>query len=631
MTVETGSPMSKRTQFRTRRAAWPLAALMVIGMARCRAPQEQRRFLIASDLVFEAAADAEERFTAMLAGGNSELAAVLKRDEINTLIPGKKWTGRVREKDVSRQALFSVDNMRIACKMAVARPQRFHFSIYHPHGSSLSYLIHLERRGKKELVFQERLERERFLSSSIELPASPGTCGIILETRGRGVGAWVNPQLVEVKAEPRIVVIIIMDAVRADHTSPYGYPRGTTPQLQLLAADSRVFRNAYSTSSWTLPAHVSLFSGKDVLGHGVQGPSDRIGEGYPLLAEAFQKHGFITAAFTGGGFVGDHFGFHRGFQVYSNRPGGVFLRNSSSWVLENFKGFAEAFWGRDMFIFLHTYQAHAPYNFPNEFKTAINPGLRANALGPGNFLKDRKSEYFKPIAAEDRQTLVDLYDTAIFYLDKTLVAGVVGYLKEKGAYKRSTIVVASDHGEEFYEHGGWEHGHSLYNEIIRIPLVIKFPENRDAGSDDGLVSIADIPAMLLERCGLGAALDLFPAVPTGKDRVLALLFPVSPVIAHIPPKVSFVDRRFHFIHNIIDRNALAVFSPPPRNLEPYELYERGDVKEVNNLVGRRPAVLKEYHARLRDLLRRLRQMSQAGRELDKALEDELKSLGYLRD
>lgn len=615
----------------TLRLALPLAAWTVIGMAGCRGAAEHPRGLIGADLAIEAAADVEERFAALLAEGGSKLAAVLKREEINTLIPGKKWSGRVRLEDISRQALFSVDDMSIACTAAVGRGQHFHFSIYHPGNSALTYRVHLERGKKRDLLFRKRLESERFFSTRIELPASPRQCRIVLETRGRGIGAWVNPQFVAAGKKPRIVVVIVLDAVRADHTSLYGYARGTTPHLRRLAADARVFRNAYSTSAWTLPAHVSLFSGQDVLGHGVLGPADRIGAEVPLLAEAFQKHGFVTAAFTGGGFVADHFGFHRGFQVYSNRPGGVFLRNASSWVLRNFKEFADSFRGQDLFVFLHTYQAHAPYNFPGKFRTAINPDLRANALGPGNFLRDRKSEYFKPIAAEDRQTLVDLYDTAICYADRTLVGGVIGYLKERGDYERAAIVVTSDHGEEFYEHGGWEHGHSLYNEVVRIPLAIKFPGRRRAGADESLVSIADIPALIMEPCGLGASRGLFPAATAGRDRVLALSLPVSPVIEHVPAKVSFVDRRFHFIHNIIDRGALAVFVPPPRNLEPFELYERGDANETNNLAGRRPAALKEFHALLRDHLRRLRRLRQAGRTLDESLQDELKSLGYLRD
>ncbi|MCP5051868.1 MAG: sulfatase-like hydrolase/transferase, partial [bacterium] len=259
---------------------------------------------------------------------------------------------------------------------------------------------------------------------------------IIFKTRGQGIGAWVNPRLHTVKPKPRVFVIMVLDTLRYDHTSAYGYHRRTTPNLEQLAKDGTRYDRAYSSTSWTLPSHVSLFSGKDISQHGVMGPGDSISTDYPLLAEIFQHHGFLTAAFTGGGFVEDSYGFHRGFQYYSNAPGNVFSMNSAERVLNHFKNYIQRFWGNDLFIFLHTYQIHAPYKAPRKYIDQINKNLEGNLLGMGNYLK-QKHELFKPLPETDRQRLIDLYDASILYTDETLIGGVISLLKEKGVYDSS--------------------------------------------------------------------------------------------------------------------------------------------------------------------------------------------------
>jgi|GEM_PF-6903450 len=540
-----------------------LVGLLLVAGVCCRR-QPVPGGLAASAISIAAPAGAEKRLGELRAG-DPDLAGVLRTGTINTLLAENPWAGRIRENGVSQQALLFVDDMSARWNLGRSGKRRLAFSIFHPAGSQLSYRVHFESRGRKWLAYELNATRRQLAHGAVDMDPSWKDLRVTLETRGRGIGAWVNPRFIANGKRPRVFVVIVLDSVRADHTSLHGYARDTTPAWAALGRDGRVFRRAYSTSSWTLPAHVSLFSGRDLPDHRVLGPTDRIGEDYPLLAEVFQKNGFATAAFTGGGFVDAQFGFHRGFQVYSNRPGGVFLMDSAERVLSHFRNFAEQHWGENLFVFLHTYQAHAPYKFPSRFKPAINPGLKRNLLGPANFLGDRKSACFRELAAADRQELVDLYDTAIFYADQALVGGVAGFLKEKGAYDEATIAVVSDHGEEFYDHGSWEHGHSLYGELIRVPMVIKFPHGRRRGLDDGLTSIADLPGLLLQSAGLDTPPGFAPAVRRGPTRVLAAALPVSPIIQGIPAKVSFVDDRFHFIHNQIDRRALSLFDPPPPN------------------------------------------------------------------
>lgn len=608
----------------------PLLVTLLMASA-CRRPAPEPAGLAVAPLAVEAPAGATGRLAALLDEGGAELARACPRGAINTLLPGSAWSGRVRESGVSQQAIFAVDDMAVEFVARGPRRRRLAFSVFHAGPGPRTYRVLLEAGGRRWRAFERRAAQHQSFSAEVALDPRWREFRVRLETRGRGLGAWVNPRLLGRDGPPRVFVVIVLDSVRADHTSLMGYGRRTTPELERLAREGRVFRQAFSTTSWTLPAHASLFSGRDLPGHGVLEPADRIGDGVPLLAEVFQKNGFATAAFTGGGFVSDHYGFHRGFQVYSNNPGNVFSMDSAERVLRNFRHFADGHWGEDLFVFLHTYQAHAPYKFPSRLRHAVDPGLDGNLLGPGNFLGGKKTAVFAALPDPVRRQLVGLYDTAIFYADQALLGGVVRYLKERGAWERATVAVASDHGEEFFEHGSWEHGRSLYGEVLRVPLVIKFAGGRRRGVEDGLTSLADLPALLLDGAGLEAPPGFPPAPAKAEGRVLSSALPVSPIIEGIPPKASFVDKRFHFIYNAVDAHAPSRFDPPPPALRAHELYDRRDEAERRDLAGARPPELKAFLERLGPFLRRLRQARRAGGTIDEGLRQELRSLGYLGD
>ena len=414
---------------------------------------------------------------------------------------------------------------------------------------------------------------------------------IVFKTEGKGPGAWVTPRLHQVKKKPRVFIVMVLDTLRYDHTTVYGYHRDTTPNLAKLAKDGVNYQRAYTSTSWTLPSHVSLFSGMDISRHGVMGPGDSISTHYPLLAEIFQQQGFLTAAFTGGGFVEDSYGFHRGFQYYSNVPGNVFSMNSAERVLNHFKNYIKDRWGQDLFIFLHTYQIHAPYKAPRQYIDRIDKRVEGNLLGVGNYLK-QKHEFFKPLPETDRQRLIDLYDASILYTDEALIGGIVSLLKEKGLYDESTIAVLSDHGEEFYDHGSWEHGHTVYNEVVKIPMVVKFPFSSAGPSlrgktETALAAIWDIPGLMLKHSGFGDHSQIFPLEIGQEGRRLPVLFPVSPTVKQFPTKLSFVDNDHHFIFNNIDKEKITFFNPRPKRMPVFELFETADVKERNNLYKKR--------------------------------------------
>ena len=582
--------------------------------------------LLDNSLHFDYPREADRRWAAIMEkGGGGDR---FRKEKGNIFFPDNQWAGRLRLAGISFQSLFALDDSRIDFICRDRDTEAIDFSIYNPGDSDLTYELWVEARSGREMVFRRRFRGDAFYSERISLRRfRPHLKRLWFRTTGKGAGAWISPRMIRPRENPKLTIVIMLDTLRADHMSLYGYGRNTTPAIDALSRESLVFENAYSTTSWTLPAHVSLFSGKEVLEHGVLSQDNRIAESNPLFPEILQRQGYATAAFTGGGFIEDNYGFHRGFQIYSNRPGDIFHLNSAELVFDNFRTFLERNRDGDCFLFLHTYQMHAPYKAPAPYFRAFNPQLKNNMRGVSNFLQ-LKTEAFKPLVPEQRQELVDLYDAAILYTDQTLVKKLIDYLKANNLYEKSLILILSDHGEEFFDHGSWEHGHTLYRELIRIPLLVKFPRQRMTGVERKITSITDIGALILKEAGI--ATDGWDHRPGG--RILTQALPVSPVIKNAPPRVSFVDERFHFLFNLIDREKLKTFVPPPAFLPSTELYRFDqDPQERENLYFKRKTDIVRFENLLKSYLSRIGRLKTKNFKMDPDLRNKLKSLGYLND
>lgn len=585
--------------------------------------------LMAAPKTFEYPDNAETKLTRLLE--DKEQGKIFIKETINHLYPKEKWSGRIKYSAISYQALFGVGQSKIHIHLKKLHAPALTFSIFNPKNSRLFYKVWLKDKNRSISLFKGFYDKETLVSHTVDIGVhSSDAVELVLETKGKGVGAWLNPRLSLKKKNPKVFVIIVLDTMRCDHTSLYGYNRKTTPVLDALSGEAVVFQNAYTTTSWTLPAHVSLFSGKNLDEHGVVTPNDRIGENYPLVTELFQEKGYVTAAFTGGGFVEDSYGFARGFQFYSNIPGRVFSTDSAERVLNHFTSYIESFEGNDLFIFLHTYQIHAPYKAPHEYIDQIDENIPGNLKSIKNFIHHNK-EFYKALEPDQRRLLVDLYDASILYADKVLVGGVVNYLKQKGFYDNAMLVVLSDHGEEFYDHHSWEHGHTLYIELIKIPLLVKYPYSRKKGNIASTASITDIPAIVLEESGIPYDRAVFRNGTNLEKRVLPVLLPLSPIIREFPPKISFVDEGHHFIFNIIDKQKLAFFEPPPpvTVFREVELYESKDYQERTNIYKRRKNITDRFGKLLVKYLEKVKGVKMDKFKLNKELEDKLKSLGYL--
>jgi arylsulfatase A-like enzyme len=282
------------------------------------------------------------------------------------------------------------------------------------------------------------------------------------------------------------VVLVSFDTLRADHMSAYGYERATTPNLEKLAARSLVFDKAISQAPWTLPAHGSIFSGLYPARLGVlHYPAvRRLPDVNPMLAEIFAKAGYATAGFTGGGFVSAHYGFGRGFDVYSTN--GRHFQHSVpealNWLDLNKK--------RKFFLFVHGYDSHRPYFSARQDKVAVglNPTLPSQVSGYCfREQRDRPSD-------ERLAEIVHYYDASIHAGDRHL-GPVFDKLEELELMEKTVVIVTSDHGDEFYEHGNCDHVRFVYNEVVHVPLMIYVPgvtteERHHAGQVPASIAIA---------------------------------------------------------------------------------------------------------------------------------------------
>jgi arylsulfatase A-like enzyme len=251
------------------------------------------------------------------------------------------------------------------------------------------------------------------------------------------------------------ILVLLVDTLRADRLGYEGCPRPTSPVLDRVAADAVRFRNAYAPSSWTKPSVASLFTGLLPDRHRVTTSLSALPEGAPTLAEAAGAAGFATGAFVNNPLLTKPiFKFDRGFETFlavDARARGV-LDLALAWIEEHR--------GEPFFLYVHLFDPHEPYDPPGSYRERF-----VREVVPGGLPETISPEL-------DQELRLALYDGEIASLDAA-VGGFLERLARLGLADRTTIVFASDHGEEFREHGGERHGHSVYQEVVRVPLFVR--------------------------------------------------------------------------------------------------------------------------------------------------------------
>lgn len=346
------------------------------------------------------------------------------------------------------------------------------------------------------------------------------------------------------------VLFLVLDTVRADHVSAYGYRRATSPHLDQFAQQGVLFENAIAPSSWTLPSHASLLTGRFPHEHGAEtGPYDGR---YSTLAEEFALRGYRTGAFSANTFffsreMGFGKGFHRFDDVFSTRSdmlartlyGRRFFqsvlarlgyddipgRKSAAEVTRAIENWLDNSGSHPFFVFANYFDAHDPYLPPQPYRSRFSPGKN-----PGGALNSfiLRMELRSP---DQLQGEIDAYDGAIAYLDDQ-IGELLHWLNERGLARSTIVVVVSDHGESFGEHGLLLHRNALYRETIHVPLIVRWPGHVPAGIRVAPpVSLASLAATVLELAGGNDAAP-FPGpslIPLWKDAAspTGLAYPLA--------------------------------------------------------------------------------------------------------
>lgn len=392
---------------------------------------------------------------------------------------------------------------------------------------------------------------------------------------------WMSP--------PRTVILISVDTLRPDRLGVYDGDPGTSPHIDALAREAVVFEQALAPSPWTLPSHMSMLTGLDPVAHGVKHEGMRLSKRVVTLAESLRKAGFRTAAFTDGGFVDHQFGFGQGFEIYRDRrhedgPNGFarLLPEALDWLLASRH--------EDAFLFLHTFDAHSPYQ-EGDAEVQARFRARAAADAPDDHLLHR----FQYLAQQQGQRVHEYgrlselladYDAGVFEADRG-VGEVQDQLERTGRLDNALIIVTSDHGESFADHGlHVGHGLGLMDDELHIPLIVRFPGGRGAGTRlPDLVDLTGIMPTVLDVLGLPAPDEMqgesLAAVLDGRPRARDYVFGLSQNMN----SVFLVRDGYKFISAPaldpieIALRHLAPVSPPAPDMDPGEEYVRGQGQE----------------------------------------------------
>lgn len=428
-------------------------------------------------------------------------------------------------------------------------------------------------------------------------------------------------------ATPPNIVVISLDTLRPDHLDLFGYKRMTASNLADLAQESIVFREAYSTSCWTLPAHASFFTGLQANRHGLMNVKDRIAQDSPMLTEELSGAGYYCAAFVNSCPLHPEYGFDRGFAVYDNYSArlqsreGLFDVDSSvpsphdtvtspviagsarHWLRNNQR--------RPFFLFLHFYDIHDSYLPPGDYGKKFDADYSGPVNGTLRGGKDTE------LSQRDLEHLIALYDGEIAWVDYHL-GTIMDELKNLDLWKSTALVIFSDHGEEFNDHGKYLHGHTLYEELIRSLIMVRWPARYREGVE------CQVPVSLIQ---LRESIRHIAGLPRS-NREMPTLFELIdrdsndrhwPVMGSVDTVFSMAFVRQENWKCILDRNTSQSML--------FDL--SSDPEERQDLSSKRPEVAKRLQ-RILEPLMDSRDRAEFNNQAELTLEqlENLKALGY---
>lgn len=287
-----------------------------------------------------------------------------------------------------------------------------------------------------------------------------------------------EPTIYRPKDNPQRIVMVFIDTLRQDRLGLYGYERPTTPAIDAFAQHAMVFDEARSVAPWTYPAMRSALSGQ---------LPDHYDDG-PPLSERLAREGFVTVAYVNNAFLSHDFDMDVGWGWHFYEP-----FTSAEQQVSNAIGALEKTTDRDMLLMVQFMDVHLPYKEPEAYRSlwaGEHPEWLSETFRRGHVVR-------KDLTETDKTYLSDRYDQSLRYLDDQLQALFSALGPD------DTVILFADHGEEFFDHGGYEHGHTLYDELLRVPLIISGPSVR-AGRQSAPASLLDLTPTILDLVGLPA-------------------------------------------------------------------------------------------------------------------------------
>jgi arylsulfatase A-like enzyme len=298
---------------------------------------------------------------------------------------------------------------------------------------------------------------------------------------------------------PPNVLVISVDTLRPDHLACYGYSRATAPSIDRLAAQGVLFENAYATGPATIESHASLFTGRFPYQHGAfTGAWSPLPDEEVTLAELLGEHGYRTLGMASSLRFEPDSGFQQGFQDYgvTRRPKNECSRIVTDRALD-WIGQDEA---QPFFAFLHYFGPHEPYGPPEPYRSHWQTAPTASPGDAETYMREYRFPG-REMPAEALAHLEALYDAEILFLDSELTR-LLDALDQRGLASRTLVILLSDHGEEFKEHGGLSHAQSLHEELLRIPLLVRWPGRIPAGRRvTRSVQLVDVLPTVLDLVG----------------------------------------------------------------------------------------------------------------------------------
>ena len=380
----------------------------------------------------------------------------------------------------------------------------------HHDGSAVEFVVHVRDRGRDQTLVSQlvdpvnRVEHRQWVPLEADLARYGGRrVELVLETRGfdkehvPGRAFWGTPTITVADRTPRpLVVVYLVDTLRADHLPLYGYARDTGPELSRFAKDAVVFDQAIASSSWTKPSVASLLTSLPPRDHGCLQFYTPLDPALVTLAERMRDHGYATGGVVANSLVmARDMHFDQGFSYFAAAPPPERAGEAVDDALE----FLDARRGQPVFLYVHTMDSHSPYLPPPPFDRKYEPHPE-----PGRAAAE-PSDYRVPL---DRDRIVAQYDGTVAYGDQEFGRFLRG-LRERGLYDSALVVFVADHGEEFLDHRGWVHGHTLFDELVRVPLVVKYPGGRHAGRRvAGQVQLVDVLPTILSSQGMVPAVGI---------------------------------------------------------------------------------------------------------------------------